>query len=258
MANPQVLVATPARQPVVGGLLAAASVIDTSDEKLVAMGGRFDPMPCTFPSAAPGSCWALPALPTGTKDFGGVPQGETILHFPLYGAVECFMNPDTDYEALASESLTAGEGVVLEHVLYEWFVANAGAAVPAPGASVLGAVGLAEQLLSTSIPELGLIHMNRFIATLASQQYLLLPTGTTVQGTPVANGGGYVADLDAGYPTGAEQSELFITGGITIWRGGINTTTVNDPTKNRTMAIAERSYAVAIDCDFVKRISFAS
>jgi hypothetical protein len=257
MANP-IYVPTPSSEPYVGGLFGAATIVD-GNERAAAMGAQFEAVPCTFPNPAPGSCWKNIGTTTvaSTKSTTAPGFGATILNFPLYAGVQCFLNANSDYDQKAQELLLAGEAVAVEKVFYQWLVDNAGTAVAAPASGgVVSAFGVAESLLGGQLPTLGVIHANRYITNLARSAHLVT-LGTdepllTIQGTPVANGGGYTPN-----PAAPVADRIFATGAITIYRGDIQVTRATDQTHNREMAIAERGYAIAINCNYAKLITFS-
>lgn len=245
MVNPRTLVAAPQRRPYQGGLLSVANVIDSADPH-IAQGVEYDSLACAMPVPAPGLCWSTITFADGTtKDDVSAPvTTQAQMTFALYAAVECFAYAGDDYDQQARDLLTNGETVGVEAAFYDQYLSKL-TPVTAPSANVVSAVGLAEQLLGAQYPGLGLIHMNRYVTNLAASAFVV-GGGLTAQETPVANGAGYVDALTALAVT--EQSELFATGQVTIWRSPIQVTKVTEPTLNTTLAIAERIYSLSVDC----------
>jgi hypothetical protein len=255
-------VPAPSIKPVPGGLFSVAEIVDNQD-RAAAMGAHYESVPCTFPHAAPGDCWISIGDYTvaSTKSVTAPGFSNTILNFPVYAGVQCFAEAESDYDTKAIQLLEAGESVAVERIFYNWLTDNAGTALVTPVASVTSAFGFAEFALAGQLPTLGLIHANRYVTSLAAAEGNLLPGSgplVTHQGTPIANGGGYQADPTAFVPAPAELGELFVTGAVTIYRSPIQVTRAGDWTHNKEMAIAERNYAIAVNCNFVKRIDFSN
>lgn len=251
MANPKLLVPGPQRRPYVGGLLAVANVVDITDPH-AAMGVQYDFNQCAMPVPAPGLCWSS-VDPGGTKDNVIAPGVQDApITGAIYAAAQCYAydtrQGEADYEAQARDLLMGGESFAMERVFFDQYLDGA-TSFPAIDASLVGAIGTAEQVLGARYPGGGIIHMNRYLANQAASEYLLLPTGTTVQGTEVANGAGYIANADeSSLPTGTELTTIYATGLVTIWRGPIEVHVVTEPTTNTTLAIAERTFSMAVDC----------
>ena len=243
MANgPTLTVQAPTRSPMLGGLLAVANVIDGGDvhagngvNSITNQGG--------LPQLAPGLCWPLvqPAVPTNPKTFdGGIDSLETD-PFALYFGVKCGLLFSDDYSERASSQLAFNESYGVEQVFEETFLAAARAAA----ASVRSAVRALALLEGTAGIGQLTIHMNRAVATLLISRNLLTSDSEhrlmTLQGSLVANGSGYDNS------PAANQSYMYATGQVNIWRSPIITTMAQNPAYNTAMAIAERIYSITID-----------
>lgn len=239
-------VATPERKSPRGGLLAVANVVDDSTGR-TGMGVQYIEAGCSLPVVAPGLCWAVleppqvevePGVFADAPKLGSGIESAQFDPFALYAAVECFAGPGEDFEDRARALLEGGEGQALEAIFHSE-VLDAAPAGTVVGAGALGAVASAEQDAG-SYPALATLHMSRRVAV-DVEGYLEVDTDTwalhTKQGTPVANG--------AGYP---DDQTIWATGQVTIWRGPIVVNRAVDPTSNRVIAVAERTYAIGYDC----------
>lgn len=166
----------------------------------------------------------------GHSDFGS---------FALYAGVECFLSSDDgDYEARARELLLEGEQKVVEEI----FEANVLSTLPTYSlpATFYHPVSNGEYILGKTYPALGTIHASRGdVAGWFGESMVEHEADWSVvtgQGTPVANGAGY------------SKGNFYVTGQVTIWRGGVATYVVADHLTNRRMAIAERVYVIGYDC----------
>lgn len=239
----------PVRKPRRGGLLAVADVIDGSAR--TGMGVQWIEEGCDLPVVAPGLCWQVleaPQVEVEAGVFEDAPKVGVGLEsgaadpFALYSGVECFMGAgDTDFEDRARRKLEAGEGAALEALVYQLLLEPLSADAASP-VSLIEAAALAEQRAG-QYPGLPVFHMNRHTAALLAESGYASADDDwvlhTEQGTPIANGSGYPMST---------PGELFVTGQVTIWRSPITTTMTRDHISNRTLAIAERTYAVSFDC----------
>lgn len=242
MATPNVFVSPPRREPRKGGIKAVTGDFVTT-ERLGAGGGiEWISDGCEFPHAAPGLCF-VPNPVTGDKEFEGIVQGAGPI-FGLYAGVECFLTAGSDYDDRARALLDQGEGRGVEEVLWEWAATTGGA--PNAAASLVDAIALAEESADTYYVGAPVILMSRRVAVWARSVGALFG-GTawdgdlwTANGTPVIASGA------------ASDTQLSIIGWPTVYSSG-EAVVINaiEHTTNRQMAIAERIYAIAVDCAFV-------
>lgn len=243
---------TPTRQSARGGLLRVANVIDSNDPHIL-QGITYVPDGCDVPLITPGSCWVTNSpTPPANKTFQGIDDPVTTqLSFVLHAAVKCFMGPDEDFMERARRVLREGESVAVEKAVKSQLfdpVASLATETTFPGA-----LGRAEQWLSANYPALGMVHLDRRVATInegmfeISKDYVL----STKQGVPVANGGGYGATTGAG----SDPYTIFATGQVNIWRSPIVEVGTQEVEKNSTIAIVERHFAVAVDCGLIAKIT---
>lgn len=236
----QFFVELPPRRPQRGGLLAVAEVIEETTGRS-AMGLEFIEDTCLPPSLAPGDCWADYSPVDGTEKTGSELGGDGGKSFAIYSGVECFMHSDDDFEERAERALLAGQGIAIEEVIFQYLGATAAAATVAT--SLIDALAQAESA-GGKMPMLPLIHASRRVVTLLGDEIQADGEGmATRQRTPVANGGGY-ADVAAP----SVGASIFVTGPVTIWLGPVVVNRTHDHVNNRTLAIAERTVAFAVEC----------
>ncbi len=220
-----------------GGLLPVANVMDVDDDRLVGFGAEYLSFLCT---GIPGIATQVPCEVGGTPK---VPFGPTTVQaerFALYSAVECDLF-GSDYDEIATTVLQRWE----DKYVGQWL--QLAQLIPALGtnigaaADIVEAVALAEQWAGENYGGLPILHMSRAEATRAIAADVVTSaldgTLTTVQGTPVANSAGYTDD-----------DVIWVTGAVHIWRAPIHTYKTPDPLKNTALGLAERGYAVSIDC----------
>lgn len=253
MATSFLTVETPTRTAPLGGLMAVANVIDSSDPHL-AQGLTFVPDACDLPLLTPGSCWVTENPVPTEKTFEGIGDPVTSpVTFVLHAGVECFVGPDQDFDRRARQVLDFGESIVVEAILRTNLLDPA--ASIGTEANIQSAVARAEQYLSANYPALGLIHADRRQTSLGIAAQSLLRVGSRIetgQGVPVANGGGY------GSLTGAATADpefIFATGQVNIWRTEVVQTDTVDWTHNTALALVERQYAITIDCGLIAKIT---
>lgn len=246
MADPMAFVAPPRRPARRGGIKAVVGEFVAQERLGAAAGIQWISQGCTFPKSAPGLCYQ-PAPPTGDKTFEGVEWGSGPI-FGLYEGVQCFLNEESDYDARARALLEAGEDRAIEDEL--WKFADTIDAV-APGTlSIIAAVGWAEEAADSNYLGQPVILMSRTNSIRAAAESILGfdRDGNiwTPNGTPVLASGefpdGFIMVI--GWPS-VYVSPFVVTRGMD-WR------------VNQEMAIAERIYGLAIDCNFAGKITVAA
>jgi hypothetical protein len=235
-----VLVPTPTRPPRKGGLKAIVGDFIVTQRLGAAANIQYLSEGCAFPSVAPGLCWGT--VQTGDKDASGiaVENGITSI-FGQYAGVECFIevNSEREYAERAEALLNRGEHSELEAVLAGW----AGAGVAGGTGNFEFAVAAADQYADQKYAGLPIIMMNRGVADIMAATRVIdgdFKTGLmyTANGTPIL--ASWVVPAD----------KIFVIGWPTVYVSPTVTTTAKDLTTNVEMAIAERLYAVAVDCLF--------
>lgn len=181
--------------------------------------------------------------------------------FTLYQGLYCRTVGTLDTaRQWAEDSFRAGEQAAAETVLSAALVAHAYDATPGADAlSVADALALAEGIAADNgYKGVPLIHVNRVLGSLLGTLGAVSRYGDrleTPQGALVSSGGGYrLADPADGVApfVGDADSWLYVTGAIRIDRGNVTTIgpSINGAglLSNEYETLAERPYAVAIDC----------
>lgn len=243
MAEPRVLVSPPERRPRRGGI---KSVVDnfTTVPRLGAAGAvEWISEGCGLPQIAPGLCYQANA-PTGDKTFDGVGV-DTGPVFALYAGVECFLGPSMDYDRRALALLESGEDRGVEDALWEWATTTAGAA--APGTTWPQSIGALEEEADQYYPGMPVAMMSRASAVSARAARAIFGDEEgnlwTTNGTPV------IASAMAA------DNHAVIFGFPTVYASASSVVQTTDHTVNKAMAIAERIYAIAVDCMFVRYVN---
>lgn len=238
MANPSIFVDSPRRRPRKGGIKSVANVV-TTDRLTVAHDVSWLQESCDLPFDAPGLCFGVEVL--DEKETEGIIAGASTQVFGLYAGVECWLNTQSDYEARAQRVLENGEDRLVEEKLIALLLGTA----PAASSSWADAIGAAEHAADSIYIGQPVLVISRYGAVAAAAESALwydqdgniwTPNGTPVLATGKA----------------ADEDTLYITGDITLYQSGITTVRAVNPPLNREMAISERAYALAIDCDFVR------
>ena len=240
MATPLTYVAAPPRTPRRNTSLQVLPVIDGAPGPHLAV--QFIPDPCVFPKPLPQDCWVTMGPAAGTvKTFGGPGDAVVSDNFGAYQGVECWLSGGMDtFSGVAERVLRAGEYRVVDAALTTLL---AGAATSL-GTATSGAqaVGELEEALAVNVPAQGYLFMGTLAATYAAAAGLFAPPGLngelhTYLGTPV------VVLTD---PSLAATG--YAAGPTTIWRGPIVATDAPEPELNTGRALAERLFAIAIEC----------
>jgi hypothetical protein len=122
---------------------------------------------------------------------------------------------------------------------------------PTPGTPVTNikaAVGLLEQYAAQQYSGLPLLHANKFAVELMTE--LSVGEGNklhTVNGTPIANGGGYGPDGPGALTADANEAWVYISGQVNIWQGDVEVLEGPNLKANRNLHLAEASYTAAIE-----------
>lgn len=170
--------------------------------------------------------------------------------FAVYGKALCSPIGFSleDAKQLANEHLVNGEESAVESVLRLRHLQAAGTPVPEAAADLELAVATLEQRIGTEYGSLGVIHADRFTASLLASRDIARPDGAVLRthlGTPVVAGTGYEVFSDTA-PT------LFGTGQVAVIRGDVflgsgDTYGGFDRTVNDLLVLAEREYVLAVN-----------
>ena len=240
MANPKILVPAPHREPRRGGIKTVTGDFTHLERLGAAEQIEYVSDGCVWPSLAPGLCWG--ANPGGEKTFGGfdIENGIGSI-FAQYVGVECWLGAgnDDEFTQRAVRQLEYGEAHEVEASLVAW--AGAGTAAGS-GAGIGGAIAAAEEYADQYYIGAPVILMSRRNASLGKSDGALEGDGLgaiwTVNGTPV------VATWLM------PDDKIYVIGWPTVYASDIASAAGHDITHNREMAIAERIYAMAVDCLF--------
>lgn len=239
MLRAPVLIDQPVAPLPVGGLLAVADVVDTSDAHYI-NGVTYESWLCGVGGIAPGLCDVAPGVQIDPeKKFTGP---ETVEGYPFatYSGVICDLL-GRPYGTQAQGRLEGSEeflvGRAFEQIL---FAVTEPEAVCTDDADICDIIGSLEQWAGEHFSGRPVLHMNRYNTAQAIAARQVIPNvldGTlqTVQGTPVANSPGY-------------DERIFITGPVHLWRTAVDTYEVDAQMSNQALALAERVYTVAWDC----------
>lgn len=237
----------PTVTPALGGLLAAATVIDSTDPH-IGYGVEWFTFACGTAGIAPGMCEVADGVvvdPEKLFEGGSVVQAPP---FAVYAGVVCDLFGRT-YDAEVRARLAGGEERVVGRAFYQALFLGLGTGInPVQVGSsaavtrdnIVDVIAALEQYAGENYAGRPVLHMNKETATWAIAEDIVSPSldGTLVtgQGTPVAN--------SPGYPDGL----IFLTGEVRIWRTSVDVHTVDAVGENQAYALAERIYAVGTDC----------
>lgn len=237
----------PTVTPALGGLLAAATVIDSTDPH-IGYGVEWFTFACGPAGIAPGMCEVADGVvvdPEKLFEGGSVVQAPP---FAVYAGVVCDLFGRT-YDAEVRARLAGGEERVVGRAFYQALFLGLGTGitpVQVGGSAavtrdtIVDVIAELEQFAGENYAGRPVLHMNKETATWAIAADVVSPSldGTLItgQGTPVAN--------SPGYPDGL----IFLTGEVRIWRTPVDVHTVDAVAENQAYALAERIYAVGTDC----------
>lgn len=234
MAEPIITVEAPRRVDRKGGIRAVADFVDGVD-RIATNGTTVHVSPgCTFPQTLLELC--IPTSPEKARE--GIDQIPGLGgNFALYAGVECFLGGE-DYEAAATLLLDQGEDRALESVLVTRILDGATAATATSlGEAVAQADNDAdEDYLGSPILIVNRGDVSRLVkdgALKAKDGEVFTANGTRVLSTSKVAAGTVIA-----------------TGQIVVHRSSVEVHQVAAHTTNREYAIAERAYAIVIDCGY--------
>jgi len=161
--------------------------------------------------------------------------------FGAYQGIECFLNGGLDdFRAIAQRVLEAGEHHIVDSGITHALEVAATVLTPA-ATTITSAIATMEQKLAEQVPGQGYIYLSPAAATYAATANLLVReldgTLTTYLGTPVV-----ILTESTG------PASVYASGPVNIWRSPINVVDAPNVTVNLGAAIAERLYAVSIEC----------
>jgi len=239
------LVEAPAVVPLPYGLFSVAEPRLTTDPHW-RLGVKWQSQACSPTDITTGVCIDSEPPSLETDDFCSVTALEP---FTVYA----YNNDDipghtlAEHEANAVARLINGEQYSVESQLWTSLSADPDVVVAdLSGAPVGVALGYIEQMLANNYFGQGVIHMDRFTATVL-WEYIDVSGGRlqTRLGTPIIAGGGYGNMSDPP----VDEFYIFGTGGVVMYRGDIDTRqqAINKAI-NQVSYIAQRDYVVGYDC----------
>lgn len=197
---------------------------------------------------------AAPVVVTAAEKTPGQIDVVTGSPFHVYRMVECLDLVDDDTE-WARTAFGLGEAHGMEEGFLRTVLARPETVALGGGAlSITAAVALAEEYAGSVYGGTPIFHVSRGTAVygLGSADVFdnsLDWTITTKQGSLVANGSGYSANIGpTGEPAAAGTAWLYVTGMVSIVRGPLNPHRVLDWEQNNQIVLAERTYVPLVDC----------
>lgn len=196
---------------------------------------------CGFPKEAPGLCYATTPV-TGDKTYDGLTIGEGPV-FALYAGVECYLGADVEYDNRARELLELGEARGVEEVLWDTATAISGPGIDVT--TIIEAIARVEEHADENYVGQPVLLMSRASAVRAYANRVLegdhLGHLWTANGTPVVT------------TAAASNNDVVAIGFPSVFASDITVAQTHDHIVNREMAIAERIYALGIDCEYAAR-----
>lgn len=241
MAGPKVSIAPPERKPRKGGIKSVVGEFTSAPHLAAAEALQWISDGCEFPKAAPGLCY-VPNPVTGNKTYAGIDRGSGPI-FALYQGVQCYLGTgsDPDYDERARALLEQGEARGVEEVLWE-YLNTAGGVGPAQ-TSWVAAIGQMDEAADTLYLGQPVIMLSRFAAVQARAAKAIFGDEESGQ-LWTANGTPVIAS------SAAPDNVAAVFGWPTIYASEFVTARTADLMVNQEMAIAERVYGIAIDCEF--------
>lgn len=187
-------------------------------------------------------------LQTGTADA-----------FTVYAGVDCRIVGLLDAGAKARRRLAAVEQRLVEQRVWEQQIAIPSAILAtgsATAVSLKAGIAALEQVLGDNYGGIGIIHSPEWVTPYLADRYQLWPDNPRIRtglGTKWAFGRGYGNAAPDGTPAEANTVWLYATGDATYLRSDVFVpadveTGATNLTLNDALVIAERTYAVALDC----------
>lgn len=239
-------VAPPRRQPRKGTLKRLLGGSFVREQRLAAVTAVvWEDSSCGWYSFTRAGCYDT-VVADAPKSAIGISQFEGIAPpFAVYRGVECYLGGDNGgatYREQALAALEVDEELAVEAKLAEWAFADAAGTTRA---TLLDAVALIEENASEEYNGLPLLIVSRSLAVFgAAEQVFFREDGglVTANGTPVLTTSGVgFSDLNSvvaaiGWP------EVYASDPIAYQ--------ADDLPQNMSMAIAERVYAIGVDCEY--------
>lgn len=232
-------VTAPVRNPRIGGIKGVVPDFSLIPRLSLApgVGGvAWEDATCGFPAETKAGCYTtgeqLPKVGNGPEQYTSISDP-----FAQYKGVECWIGGDNEgdsYETIAARALEAGEERLIEDRLHEW--ASAGTTATATNVSL--AIGAAEDHADANYVGRPILLMNR--------GDVLAAAGVLDHGDELKTKNGTMIVSTSSVPAG----ELAIVGAIAVYASATRTYLGRELGENLAMGLAERIYAVGVDCGF--------
>lgn len=239
-----VLVAAPARKPRLGGIKSIVGEFTVVERLSVTQGGiTWDALGCAFPSATRAGCYDA-VVPDAPKTPVGIatPAG-AVDAFALYNGIECTLGGDTgtegSFESQAEALLLQGEDRKIEAKLWGWL--NAVASTNAP--DLVQALAAAESDADANYLGQPVITVSRYDSQRLFAAGALVREGgvlVTANGSPVLA------------TSAVTNGKVSATGALEVYATSIISAQAPRLNQNKDLAIAERVYAIGVDCAYRK------
>lgn len=236
------LVEAPKVAPATGGLLPLANVITTEADRVAFHGP-------THEAVLSGHTRTVPT-DNSNKVFDKIQYIDGVT-FASYRGIDSALLLGVDGEPIARDQFEAGESYAIESAVQSLLLnPKAVDITPTPGTpvtNVKAALGLLEQYMADNYTGLPLLHGNRFAVSLPLELVREGGKLSTINGSPIANGGGYGPAGPGSVTAPAKAAWLYASGQVNLWRGKLNVVSGPAQYNNRDFALAETPYAATID-----------
>lgn len=247
MASPRVYVEPPTRQPRRGGIKTVAEFIETPRIGTGA-GLEYTAAECGFPVDDVALCYPLGGPGQTEKTPGGISTltGNGPV-FGLYAGVECTLDSDNDFEARATEKLNYGEDRGIEKRLNDW-ANSVTASGTLSGGDVIEALARAEAKADEEYPGAPILLVNRGDAIRIGGLNFDRENGIlrTKNGTLILSSSKFT------------PNSVTAVGAIAVHHTSVEVHRTVAPTNNTELAIAERVYAILVDCGYAARYTVSA
>lgn len=241
--KPALRIAAPRVAPYGGGLRDMVPIVSSADPHLGG-GVEYDGVLCAHAGLAPGLCdeRVTPDAQKNTHNPEAV-EGPAIA---VYTGVECDILGEP-YDTLASNALEMGEFYALAQGIWEVFFKPVVApnVLTTAAVCVEEAVAIAEDWAAENQPGTPYFWTSRGVATQMFANDVAVREGNglvTPLGSPI------VAERPFGQRTLGTKGWMYVTGAPQLVKGPVLTSLGRDTSTNQSVAIAERIWAVTIEC----------
>lgn len=244
--DPFLNVTAPARKPRVGGIRNVAEV--EADAFRIFAGGTvaYEAPQCGTALGDAALCFPSGGEEQQAKTFEGIDIFEGIAPADaFYAGVECFLG-DAEYDVLAKAALEERIDLKIEKAVNDWAVAEA---TPVAAADFVEAVASLENAADADYAGRPVLFVNRGDAVRARAQKAVFGDKEgnlwTINGTPVISS------------SSITEGSVVISGSVKIIESNTLVSQSIAQTTNREQAIAERAFAVVVDCKYLSAATVA-